>query len=44
VVRDANPLTDIRNLQHIHAVIQGSRVYVRADLDKLLASAREAAK
>ena len=44
VVLDANPLTDIANLQHIHAVVQGARVYTRAELDKLLASAREAAK
>jgi imidazolonepropionase-like amidohydrolase len=41
---DADPLSDVGNLQRIHAVVQGGRVFTRADLDRMLASAREAAK
>jgi imidazolonepropionase-like amidohydrolase len=44
LVIDANPLADIGNLRKIHAVVQGGRVFTRADVDKMLTSAREAAK
>lgn len=44
VLLDANPLTDIANLERIHAVVQGGRVFSREDLDKMLESARQAAK
>jgi len=41
---DANPLENIRNAARIHAVVSGGRLYTRVDLDRLLESARAAAK
>ena len=44
VLLDANPLADIANLSQIHAVVQAGRVFTRAELDKMLQSARDAAR
>ncbi len=44
VLLDANPLDDIRNTQKIAAVIANGRYFSRADLDKLLAAAEQAAQ
>jgi imidazolonepropionase-like amidohydrolase len=44
VLLDANPIADIANLRRIHAVVQSGRVTTRVDLDRLLDSARDAAK
>jgi imidazolonepropionase-like amidohydrolase len=41
---DANPLDDISNTQKIAAVIVNGRYLSRADLDKMLTGAEEAAK
>ena len=40
VLLDANPLDNIRNTRRIVAVMQGGRLFARADLDVLLAKAR----
>ncbi len=40
VLLDADPLTDIRNTRRIAAVMQGGRLYTRADLDTLLRGVR----
>jgi imidazolonepropionase-like amidohydrolase len=40
VLLDADPLTDIRNTRRIFAVIQGGRLFSRADLDALLRQVR----
>jgi imidazolonepropionase-like amidohydrolase len=40
VLLDADPLTDIRNTRRIFAVIQGGRLFSRADLDALLGQVR----
>jgi len=42
VLLDADPLADIRNTRRIFAVIQGSRVFARSDLDALLSGVRSA--
>ena len=44
VILDADPLADIRNASRIHAVITRGRTLTRAGLDKLLQTAREAAR
>jgi imidazolonepropionase-like amidohydrolase len=44
VLLDASPLDDISNTQKIAAVIANGRYLSRADLDKMLAAAEEAAK
>jgi len=41
VLLDANPLDNIRNTQQIRAVVADGQLYRRADLDKLLAEARQ---
>ena len=41
VLLDADPLRDIRQVSRIAAVVQGGRVLSRADLDALLAAARQ---
>ena len=43
VLLDADPLSDIRNTRRIFAVVQGGRIFSRADLDALLAEVRAAA-
>jgi imidazolonepropionase-like amidohydrolase len=43
VLLDANPLTDIRNVQRIRAVVVGGRFLDRTELDTLLAQAKIAA-
>jgi imidazolonepropionase-like amidohydrolase len=43
VLLDANPLTDIRNTRRISAVVQDGHYLARADLDRLLTGAAEAA-
>jgi imidazolonepropionase-like amidohydrolase len=43
VLLDANPLTDIANLQRIHAVVIAGRFLDRKELDMLLAQAKAAA-
>ena len=43
VLLDANPLTDIRNVQRIRAVVVGGRLLNRQDLDALLAQVKTAA-
>ena len=40
VLLSANPLDNIRNTRRVSAVIQGGRVFSRANLDALLAKAR----
>ena len=42
VVLDADPLSNIRNTRRIFAVVQGGRLFSRADLDSLLAQVRSA--
>ena len=42
VLLDADPLADIRNTRRIHAVVQGGRLFTRADLDALLRDVRAA--
>jgi len=44
VLLDANPLENISNVKKISAVIANGRLFQRADLDKLLAAAKTAAK
>jgi imidazolonepropionase-like amidohydrolase len=44
VLLDADPLADISNAARIHAVVASGRLYRRADLDGLLARARNAAR
>lgn len=43
VLLDANPLTDIANMQKIFAVILNGKYLDRAELDRMLAQARAAA-
>jgi hypothetical protein len=43
VLLDANPLDDIRNTQKIAGVVVNGRYLSRADLDKMLAGAENAA-
>lgn len=40
VLLDASPLADIRNTRRIHAVVLRGRLYLRAELDAILAAAR----
>jgi imidazolonepropionase-like amidohydrolase len=40
VLLDADPLTNIRNTRRIFAVVQGGRLFSRADLDVLLERVR----
>ncbi len=42
VLLDADPLTNIRNTRRIFAVVQGGRLFSRADLDALLTQVRSA--
>jgi len=42
VLLDANPLTDIRNVSKIHAVVLGGALFDRAKLDELLATVETA--
>jgi imidazolonepropionase-like amidohydrolase len=44
VLLEADPLADIRNTRRIRAVIAGGRLLDRPALDRLLASAEQAAK
>jgi hypothetical protein len=44
VLLDANPLTDIRNVEHIRAVVLAGRFMDRTELDKLLVQVKVAAK
>ncbi|HEX6973653.1 MAG TPA: amidohydrolase family protein [Vicinamibacterales bacterium] len=41
VLLDADPLRDIANVARVSAVLRGGRVFARADLDALLARARQ---
>jgi imidazolonepropionase-like amidohydrolase len=40
LLRDANPLDNIRNTRRIVAVVRRGRLFTRKNLDALLASAR----
>jgi imidazolonepropionase-like amidohydrolase len=40
VLLDASPLADIRNTRRIHAVVLRGRLYLREELDAMLAAAR----
>ena len=42
VLLDANPLTDIRNVSKIHAVVLNGALFDRAELDRLLAGVERA--
>lgn len=44
VVLDANPLTDIRNSQRIHAIVVRGRLIDRAEREQILADVEEAAR
>ncbi len=44
VLLDTNPLTDIRNVEHIRAVVLAGRFLDRTELDKLLVQIKVAAK
>jgi len=44
VVLSANPLNDIHNVGEISAVIANGRLFLRADLDQMLAGVERAAK
>jgi imidazolonepropionase-like amidohydrolase len=44
VLLDADPLLDVRHLSRIQAIVVKGRVLARSDLDKLLGSARAAAR
>jgi imidazolonepropionase-like amidohydrolase len=41
VLLEANPVEDITNTREIHAVVADGQLYRRADLDRLLAEARQ---